>query len=61
MTKDEIKKLLKYLAGFRPKYSKLLGIMNDEYYSLLEELNFKNDVELIHFLEWEIMKWILET
>lgn len=56
MTKDEIKKLLEYLAGFRPKYSKLLGIMNDEYYSLLEELKFKNDMELIHFLEWEIMK-----
>lgn len=56
MKKDEIKKLLEYLASFRPKYNKILGIMNDDYYSLLEELNFKNDVELIHFIEWEILK-----
>lgn len=60
MKKDEIKKLLEYLASFRPKYNKILGIMNDDYYNLLEELNFKNDVELIHFIEWEILKWELE-
>lgn len=56
MKKDDIKTLLEYLASFRPKYAKILGIMNDDYYSLLEELNFKNDVELIHFIEWSILK-----